>query len=427
MIAPEWGIPLILLLFAFNLGLAVTRVSLLNARPLRLLSLREGQPEAVDRTLSLLENPRLRATLRLSQILTRFLLAGFILLLVQSRVNDPPASLAVQLGSLLLAALVLLVVEFAVEWQVLAEAERWALRLTPVGRFLVALFTPLVILPLFLLRSQGTPPVPAQMTEDELKTWVESDEEAGSLERDERQMIYSIFQFGETLAREIMVPRIDVLALDVNTSLSDAVQAFTGSGYSRVPVYEATVDNVIGLLYAKDLLQSMNGGSSKKVSLRDLLRPAYFVPETKKVDDLLAEMQAQRIHMAVIVDEYGGVAGLVTLEDIVEEIIGEIHDEYDQSEELLYQAVGPDEYVFQGRIDLDDFNQVMGSHLPKVESDTLAGYLYAETGRVPQGGETLGVAGLLLTIEQVTGRRIRRVRARRISAGETEIGEKHDG
>jgi len=182
-------------------------------------------------------------------------------------------------------------------------------------------------------------------------------------------------------------------------------------------VYENDIDNIIGLLYAKDLLHGMQDGR-KKTNVRDLLRPAYFVPDTKKADALLTEMQAQRIHMAIVVDEYGGVAGLVTLEDIIEEIIGEIQDEYDLSEEELVHQDGPDEYVFLGRIDLDDFNEVMDSDIPKVESDTLAGYLYDHFGRVPHDGESFQTDGLLLTIEQVIGRRIRRVRARRMITDE---------
>jgi CBS domain containing-hemolysin-like protein len=256
------------------------------------------------------------------------------------------------------------------------------------------------------------------MTEEELKSWVESDQEEGGLELEERQMIYSIFQFGETLAREIMVPRMDMLAFEVTTSLSQAAKGFTQSGHSRVPVYENNIDNIIGLLYAKDLLHVMQNGR-KRASIRELLRPAYFVPDTKKADALLTEMQAQRIHLAIVVDEYGGVAGLVTLEDIIEEIIGEIQDEYDLSEEDPVQQDG-DEYIFLGRIDLDDFNQVMDSHIPKDEADTLAGFLYDQFGRVPQESESIQTDGLLLTIEQVTGRRIRRVRGRKLSSLEEE-------
>ena len=235
-------------------------------------------------------------------------------------------------------------------------------------------------------------------------------------------MIYSIFQFGDTLAREIMVPRMDMLAFEVTTSLTQAAKGFTQSGHSRVPVYENDIDNIIGLLYAKDLLHVMQNGR-KRASMRELMRPAYFVPDTKKADALLTEMQSQRIHMAVVVDEYGGVAGLVTLEDIIEEIIGEIQDEYDSGEEDLMRQNGPDDYVFLGRIDLDDFNEVMDSHVPKGESDTLAGFLYDHFGRVPHDGESLQTDGLLITIQQVIGRRIRRVRVQKLSSIKEESHE----
>jgi CBS domain containing-hemolysin-like protein len=237
-------------------------------------------------------------------------------------------------------------------------------------------------------------------------------------------MIYSIFQFGDTLAREIMVPRIDILALEIHTSLQNAIEVLTRSGHSRVPVYEDTVDNIIGFLYAKDLLRYRTDEGTL-LENRDLLRPAYFVPETKKADELLAEMQARRFHMAIVVDEYGGVAGLVTLEDIVEEIIGEVRDEYDQSEELLYTNVGPQEYIFQGKIALNDFNELMDTHLNTDEADTLAGYIYGEIGRVPVGGEKITVENIELTVEQVLGQRIRKVRARRLQTDSTAETEKN--
>jgi CBS domain containing-hemolysin-like protein len=252
------------------------------------------------------------------------------------------------------------------------------------------------------------------VTEDDLRTLVDAGPpEEGQLEQDERKMIHSIFELGSTLVREIMVPRIDMAALDVNTSLPDAVDEFMNSGHSRLPVYEETVDNVLGLLYAKDLLLVWQQ-KSKLESLRPLLREAYFVPEAKKVDELLAELQRQRVHMAIVVDEYGGIAGLVTLEDIVEEIVGEIQDEYDEAEELPYEEISEGEFIFQGRIGLDDFNEVANSHLPKDEADTLAGFIYSRMGRVPSSGETLQVDNLQMTIEQVSGRRIRKVRVRAV-------------
>jgi CBS domain containing-hemolysin-like protein len=249
------------------------------------------------------------------------------------------------------------------------------------------------------------------VSEDELKTLVDAGQEGGVFEQGERRMIYSIFQMGDTLAREIMVPRIDMLALDVLTPLPEAVDALLKTGHSRVPVFKETVDQTLGLLYAKDLLRVWREGD-RSVSLGELLRPAYFVPEAKKVDELLAEMQARRIHMAIVVDEYGGVAGLVTLEDIVEEIFGEIQDEYDQAEEAPFQKLPDGSYVFQGRVNLDDFNEIMGCNLPSDEADTLGGYIYIRLGRAPAIGETLEKDNLVLTVEQVSARRIRKVSAR---------------
>lgn len=416
MIPIEWGIPLSILLVILDLLIAATRVSLLNLRPLRLLSMRDQFPNMVDRTLALIENARLRPTLRFSQTAARILLAGIILSMVERAAGESRFALVILLLIVLLVALTLMVVEFTVEGNILREPEHWGMRLGPFARSLIFVMTPLVFLPVLLLRAQWPAPVAAQMTEEELKSWVESDQEQGGLEREERQMIYSIFQFGNTLAREIMVPRMDMLAFEVTTSLTQAAKAFTQSGHSRVPVYENNIDNIIGLLYAKDLLYAMQNGR-KRTNMRELLRPAYYVPDTKKADALLTEMQAQRIHMAIVVDEYGGVAGLVTLEDIIEEIIGEIQDEYDLSEEDLVQQDG-EEYIFLGRIDLDDFNQLMDSDIPKIESDTLAGFLYDQFGRVPHDGESIRTNGLLLTIEQVIGRRIRRVRAQRIQSEE---------
>jgi len=179
-----------------------------------------------------------------------------------------------------------------------------------------------------------------------------------------------------------------------------------------VPVYEDTVDNIVGLLYAKDLL-NIQADQDQIANHRDLLRLAYFVPEAKKVDELLAEMQARSMHMAIVVDEYGGVAGLVTLEDIVEEIIGEIRDEYDESEEMPYEQISENEYVFLGRVDLDIFNEVMGATIATENADTIGGFIYGEIGDVPTGGEIIDAGNVTLIVDQVVGRRITKVRAKR--------------
>lgn len=275
------------------------------------------------------------------------------------------------------------------------------------------ILSPLLLLPLAFGRRKGEAQEPiSTVTEEELKSMVDAGHEGGVLEGDERQMIYSIFELGDTLVREIMLPRIYINALDISTPLQEAVDVLIQSGHSRMPVYQESVDNILGLLYAKDLLKVWRKGDQIE-SLRSLLRPATFVPEAKKVDELLEEMQTGHVHMAMVVDEYGGIAGLVTLEDIFEEIVGEIQDEYDQSEEAPYIQEGEGEYVFLGRVDLKDFNEVMGSQLPTEETESLGGFIYEQVGRVPTSGESLQVGDINLTIEQVTGRRIRKVRAKK--------------
>jgi CBS domain containing-hemolysin-like protein len=213
-----------------------------------------------------------------------------------------------------------------------------------------------------------------------------------------------------------MVPRIDMMALDVSTPLLEATDTAIQSGHSRIPVYEETVDRIVGLLYAKDLLkvfhqQSRSG--SDGVRLADLVRPAYFVPETKKVDELLGELQKRRVHMAIVIDEYGGTAGLVTIEDILEEIVGDIRDEYDESETPMVTPLGEDAYEVDSRILIDDVNELLAVELSDEESDTLGGFIYNRLGRVPSPGEELRVHNVRLQVVNVQDRRIGRINVRR--------------
>ncbi len=405
--------------------LTAVRAGLLHARLPRLMDLRERNPQTAERTLKLLDSATLRTGLRVAMVLVHFVLAASIwLLFVEITAVQPSYLLA--LVVLLVTALFVLASEFALEGAVRRSAEGWALRLTGLGGLIDRLLWPLSKLMLLILGPQGTGQHQlSNVTDDELRSWVEEEPDEGGLEQGERRMIYSIFQFGDTLVREIMVPRIDVYALDVETSLPEAMQALAESGHSRVPVYVETVDNIVGILYAKDLLRP-HQDMDQPDPIRSLCRQAYFVPEAKKVDELLREMQSRRVHMAIVVDEYGGTAGIVTLEDIVEEIVGEIQDEYDTAEEKLYQQTGEGEYSFQGRINLDDFNDILGTHLAKDNADTLAGYVYGEIGKVPTGGEQIGVDDWTLTVEQVSGRRIRRIIARRTRPPVTEPQEKKD-
>lgn len=387
----------------------------------RLLTQREELVSQVNRTTQLLSNTvKTQASLKIFQSVLRFLIAGLAVYIFVPWSNAQYL-LAYVLGVMLLTALIIFFLEWLIELSVSHQPEIWVMRLSSYIKVLYIVFSPLFVLPfLFINTSDNTQE--GIVTETELISLVEAGQEEGLLEQEEQKMIVSIFRLGDTLVREIMVPRIDILALDVNTPIDQTMEVLKISGHSRVPVFQDSVDNILGLLYAKDLLGIWKEGR-REVSLEDFLRPAYFIPEAKKIDDLLAELQAKRIHMAIVVDEYGGVAGLVTLEDIVEEIVGEIRDEYDHAEEVVYQAITEDEYLFQGKIDLDDFNDIMGTELPNSEADTLGGLIYSRIGRVPTAGDHVEIDGLQLTVEQVSGQRIRKVRAQK-QAPISENGDK---
>jgi CBS domain containing-hemolysin-like protein len=413
-------ITLLVFLLGLDIGLIAVRAAYLNTNYARLLAMRSQMEQPVNRALQvLLHDARLQAGLKAFLLIIHVGLASLVVAWFSRNIAEPLA----MLGLALAAAVLLAWVEAGLESLIGTDADHWAVRLVWLAQAVQAT-AGLVIWPLRISTDipSGVDPA-ANVTETELMTLVDAGREEGIFEQVEQDMIQSIIQLHDTLAREIMVPRIDMLALDIDTPLDQAVDAFLRTGHSRAPVFEDTVDNTLGLLYAKDLLRVWREGNQSG-SLRDLLRPAYFVPEAKRVDELLTEMQGRSIHMAIVVDEYGGVAGLVTMEDIVEEIVGEIRDEYDQSEEAPYQVLKDGDIVFQGRVHLDDFNEIMLSNLPSEEADTIGVYIYSRLGRVPSVGEAVEEAGLVLTVEQVSGRRIRKVRAHRAPVVQPDGEEK---
>ncbi|MBU0741004.1 hemolysin family protein [bacterium] len=246
----------------------------------------------------------------------------------------------------------------------------------------------------------------------EIRSLIKEEEDGVNLEEDEREMIQSIFGFHETTVKEIMVPRIDMVALDASTPVFEALGVVAACRHSRIPLHEGNVDKITGLLYTKDLLALVdrdrlgNGGKA----LGDLARPAYFVPESKKLDEVLAEFRAKRIHLAVVIDEYGGTAGVVTLEDVLEVIVGEIEGEFDVTEQL-YQWVDECTLLVDPKIDLEDLRDLLGVDLPLDEgSETLAGLIYEAAGKVPAAGDRTAVAGLDIEVEKVEDQRILRAR-----------------
>jgi CBS domain containing-hemolysin-like protein len=236
----------------------------------------------------------------------------------------------------------------------------------------------------------------------------EEDEEDGATEAHERELISQVLDFADAIVREVMVPRPDMVTVSANTSSELALDLVLDEGKSRIPVFGDDTDDILGVLYARDLLQLWDDEAGPRLA-RDLMRSAYFVPETKRVPDLLREMQANQVHMAIAVDEFGGTAGLVTIEDLLEELVGEIADEYDEEEPLVVkQADGS--YLIDARMDIDDLGELIGTVIRDEDWDTVGGLVLGLAGRVPAEGENFEFNRHTITVERVQGRRVARVR-----------------
>lgn len=249
------------------------------------------------------------------------------------------------------------------------------------------------------------------MAEEEIKTIVESAQVSGEIEREEKELLHSVFEFSDTVAREVMTPRVDMNAVDASTEPSDVIELIQQSGHSRIPVYEGTDDQIIGIVHAKDLLLAQLR-SSYSVTLRALMRPPLFVPENKNLHDLLREMRTARSQMAIVQDEFGGTAGLVTIEDIVEELVGEIVDEYDIEEpDIIPNGTG---FIALGKVNLYDLNDEIGSAFQSEEFDTLGGYVFGLFGRQPKKDEQIESEGYRFRVYETDGRRIGKVHVERL-------------
>jgi putative hemolysin len=404
------GMALVLLLDGI---FSAARSALDRLHASRHLQTSSGKPQKLEQiNVFLTYYSRTDASLSLFQMATRLLAVGFFTGILWNQGTHPQSGWIFLY--LFLLAVMLAVLEWGASLAVMLDPEGWILRVSGLIWFAEKLAAPFTAVLLFFTRDlEETRKKLDQVSEADLKTLVDESHKEGLLEREEQIMIHSVFRLDDTLTREIMVPRVDMLAIDAQATFAEAVKMFVESGHSRIPVYEGHIDNILGLLYAKDLLAACGNGDFQG-EIKSLLREAYFVPESKVVNELLSEMQKKRVHLAIVVDEYGGVAGIVTLEDIIEEIFGEIQDEYDE-EELPYFPVGPGEYIFQGKMDIDDLNLILGSSLPKQEADTIGGLVYYRLGHVPKPGEIVKFDDLLIKVEQVDEHRIIKVRIEKLS------------
>lgn len=250
----------------------------------------------------------------------------------------------------------------------------------------------------------------AVVTEEDIKAMINLGEEGGSLKEEEKELLHKVFEFGDTLASEAMRPRTEIVSTGSEATLRDILGLVSEYGYSRYPVTEETVDSIIGILYIKDILVAMSAGEVKREDgIQRFIRPAYFIPENKRVSELLAEMQRERFQIAIVIDEYGGTSGLVTLEDLIEEIVGSIHDELETAGKDV-EIVDEKNFVVAGQSGLDEVNELLGSSLQSNEFNTLGGFVFGLFGRMPKVGEQLKYKNLKLEVLELEGRKITKIK-----------------
>ncbi len=389
--------------------LATAETAFTRMSRIRALALEEEDRKGAARLASMLERPeRTLNVLLLLVLVSQMTSASLLGVLLEGSFGG--AGLVI--GLVLQIVVYFVIGEVAPKTYAIQHPERAALALTP---FLWAIsnFPPLRMLSRgliglanVLLPGRGLKQGPF-VTEEDLRTMadVAADEEV--IEREERRLIHSIFEFGDTVVREVMVPRPDMIAIEADATMEEAISLAIDAGFSRFPCYAETTDDIVGLVYLRDLVQQARSGAGRR-PVRVAVRDAVFVPEQKRADALLREMRTEKFHMAMVVDEHGGTAGLVTLEDLIEEIVGEITDEFDV-EPPGVEALADGGFRVPGRTPMDEVSEAVGRELPDTEWDTVAGLLFNLLGHVPIPGETARFEGFEFRAELVDGRRIRSV------------------
>ncbi|HEV3475480.1 MAG TPA: hemolysin family protein [Actinomycetota bacterium] len=427
MTAGDWlGIAAVGILILLAGVMAACEVAITRTSRVRAYHLQEEERRGAASLVKIAENPARYLNVILLLTLLMHLGGTTIATVVAVRLVG---SLGELVATLAMTVLLFVLAEVSPKTYVVQHTDRVALRLAPMIAAVGTVFGPLarglIKVANVILPGKGLPEGPF-VTEAEIKAMADVASEEEQIEEEEKELIHSIFEFGDTVVREVMTPLPDVAAVDVDASLDDMLDLVLKRGFSRIPVYKGKIEEIVGIVYAKDVLREIHAKRNGK-RLRDLARKAYFVPESKKVADLLKEMQREKVHMAVVVDEYGSVSGVVTLEDLLEEIVGEIADEYDR-EEPNVEPAGDGRFLVNARLPVDELNEILDVELPNEEWDTVGGLMMGMLGRLPSQGEHVEFEGLKFTAQRVQGRRIAKVMVELVpSAAGPEDGQEAGG
>jgi len=417
-------IVLLTLLEGFFVAGEIALVSIRRSRVEQLVD--EGRPGA-RRVRRLLDEPgRFLAVSQLGLTVIGFFASAYaavslvesLRLLIAPIAGSSAQGIALVIVTILLALFTIVFAELVPKTLALANAERVAIALSLPIEFLARALSPLIALLTGITSTiakvfGANVSNEAQITAEELRLIVERGGEQGVLEAEEEQMINAVIELGSRRVHEVMVPRIAMATIQATATFDEAIETIVEHGHSRIPVYDESVDEILGILYAKDLLPFLRESAGPRPDLRTLLRTPVYIPESMTVDDLLHEFQRRKVHLAIVLDEYGGTAGLVTIEDLLEEIVGEIQDEYDVEEPMIVR-LSDDEARLDGRASVDDLAELFDTNLgleDEDEYDTVGGLIYHRIGGVPTPGDRVEVDGLTLTVESTDGRRVGKVLA----------------
>ncbi len=446
MSGPFVELGLIVVLVLLNGVFSATEIALVTMRRSRLQQLVDEGHGAAERVRRLKENPgRFLAVIQVGITFLGFLASAFAAVSLADGLGAAIASIAPGVDADLASGVSLVVVtllltlftivfgELVPKQIGLAHSERVAFTFSRLIEVLGRVFAPLVAFLTIVTRSisrlfRADVTADERISSEELRLIIEQGGEQGILEAEEEQMIHAVIELGDQRVHEVMVPRIAMAALPVGVTFEEAIDTIVEEGHSRIPMYEESVDEIVGILYAKDLLPFLKSSNGERPALRSLLRTPVFVPESMTVDDLLHELQRRKVHLAIVLDEYGGTAGLVTIEDLLEEIVGEIQDEYDVEEPMI-EKLSDDEARVDGRAAIDDLQELFDTTFgleDEDEYDTVGGLIYHRIGGVPKPGDEVRVDGLVLTVESTDGRRVGKVLVVRQAADDDENGDEAD-
>lgn len=405
-----YQIIILLILLALSAFFSSNETALMSVNKIRLRSLADEGNKRAAMALDILENqtPKLLSAILIGNNIVNISASSLATTLAYSF-----GGYMVSIVTVILTVLILIFGEITPKNYATINAERLTLRYIPVFKFLMTIMTPVIfIINLFsrgVMRLMRVDPDAASkaMTEEELRTIVDVSHEDGVIESDEKEMIYNVFDLGDATAKDIMVPRVHVTFADVESTYDELIEIFREDKFTRLPVYKDSQNNIVGIINMKDLLLY---DKNEEFVIDRFLRKPHFTYETKSISDLLVEMKDSTFNIAIVLDEYGDMAGLITLEDILEEIVGEIHDEYDEKEDELVQKISDREYIIEGSMHLDDVNDHLNTELDSEDYDSLGGFIIEHLDRLPVAGdEVITDDGIRLVVEKLDKNRIEKV------------------